>query len=859
MNTAYPLFPVTVITILAYLFTWLFSTWKIFPRKTHRKFWNYLLLITFLVSGLLGMLSVVKVNYKLEIPGYDTLMQWHVAFGIGMVIISFFHLSWHLKYYFTFPEKALSKNQKKDGIKENTSETPFDYAQGDSQTERSRRVFFLTKHFWKNNAEKFRILLILLGVVAVINQVIFIREFISVLSGNELVLGIVMAGWMLLTGWGAFSGRKADFSELTFVRGITMLVTLTVIPAIMTGTLYWLKNMLFPPGTMVSLGMSVVAVFLILFPVCFLSGFLFTAFSTIYSVSKNDNLTGRAYSLESLGSLAGGLIFSLILGRFFNSFQIFGLTTGTVLIAGAFMIENETRFLKLKLILPGIVIPVLIFIFNPDNLIKKMLFPNQEIISNQSTRYGNLVITRQAGQFNVYENNDLQFYTDNMMMNEEAVHFAMIQHKNPRNVLLVSGGISGMIKEINKYNVESITYLEINPEILSRLKHWNDSVLNSPNLHIVKSDIRTFIANSDQKFDVILINLPPPNSLGMNRFYTSEFFRIIKKLCNNETVICTGLPATVNYAEENALEVNSTLRKTLGTYFTNVLVLTGEKNYFLASDQPLTTNISAKIAEKGIPTEYVNQYYIDDELLAARSRTITEQMNKDTQINRDFSPYMFIRQIDHWLSYFGTGYKIIVIIPVVLFFLLFLKMNRITSGLYTGGFTAASLEISLMLAYQIYFGSIYLSTAFFFAVFMGGLAFGSTLKLKTGIDDIKYFYGIQFGLAAFAVLLPLLIKIIALIAGLKLAAQFLFFILVFVLAAAIGFEFLLASKLTDKSYSETSGLNYGTDLAGSAFGAFLTAIVLIPLAGLFLTCLAVAALNILSGSMAYSIRKTSIF
>ena len=173
MNTAYPLFPVTIITILAYFTTWLFSTWDFFPKKSHRKFWNVLLLVTFLVSGLLGMLSVVKVNYKLQIPIYDTLMQWHVAFGIGMVIISFFHLSWHLKYYFTFGRKPIS----------NTN---------------------ITSDIQGNNPEKIRYLLILLGVVTVINQVVFIREFISVLSGNELVLGIVMASWMIITGWGAF-------------------------------------------------------------------------------------------------------------------------------------------------------------------------------------------------------------------------------------------------------------------------------------------------------------------------------------------------------------------------------------------------------------------------------------------------------------------------------------------------------------------------------------------------------------------------------------------------------------------------------------------------------------------------------
>lgn len=630
-------------------------------------------------------------------------------------------------------------------------------------------------------------------------------------------------------------------------------------PVVLIGLLYWLKNMLFPPGTMVGLGASVLAAFLILFPVCFLSGYLFTALSTIYSESKNNNLTGKAYSLESFGSLLGGLIFSLILGRFFNSFQVFAITAAAVFISGAFLIQNEKTFNKLKFILPGIAIPILIFIFNPELTIKKMLFPNQEILGNRSTPYGNLLITRQAGQLNVYENNDLQFYTENMMLNEEAVHFAMVQHKNPHNILLFSGGIAGMIKEIEKYKVDKITYLETNPEIFNRLKEWDETNLNYTNVEIVKSDMRTFIAKSNQKYDVILINLPPPNSLGLNRFYTREFFKLLKKHCNEETVICASLPSTANYAEENALEVNSSLWNTLGISFKNRLILIGEKNYFLASNQPLTSDITERITALGIETEYVNQYYIDDALLSARSQTLTGQLNSSAEINRDFSPYMFIKQISHWLSHFGASYKIIIAAPVLLFLLLFLKMNRVTAGLYTGGFTAASLEITLMLAYQIYFGSLYLATAFFFAVFMAGLAFGSSLHLKSGFQPSKNYYKLQFGLAGFAVILPFLIQITGSFSGWKLPAQFLFFTLVLILATAIGFEFLLASKLKEKKYSETAGINYSTDLAGSAFGAFLTAIVLLPLFGIFYTCFLVAGLNILSGSMAYPIRKTGIF
>ena len=820
MNTAYPLFAVTILTFLIYFITWLFARWEIFSIKWHRKLWNYLLLITFLISGLLGMLSVVKVNYKLNIPGYETYMQWHVSFGIAMVFISIFHFSWHLKYYFSFQKK---KTKQKDS----------------------------TSEFKIGNSLQFRGLLFLLGMAAIINQVVFIREFINVLSGNELVVGIVMAAWMLLTSWGAFQARNADFSSFNIKRGIIMMASLTLFPMILTALLYILKNLMFPPGTIVGIGYSIIAAFILLFPVCFLSGYLFTTFSTLYSELKNTNLAGKSYSIESLGSLAGGILFSIVFGRFFNSFEVFGITTAIIFLSGAWILKSEGN--KWIWIFPGILIPIIIFVFNPDYYIKKMLFPSQEILTNKSTRYGNLVVTSQAGQLNVYENNGLQFYTENTMVNEEAVHFAMVQRSNPKQVLLISGGIAGMIKEIQKYKVDKITYLETNPEIFRSLKKFVEIPSDSGNVEIIKSDIRRYIAKTKSKFDVILINLPAPTSLGLNRFYTEEFFALLKKLCTNETVICTSLPTTANYAEENALDVNSSLWKTLDDFFSNRLLMTGEKNYFLASDAPLTSAITEKITAKNISTDYVNQYYLEDQLLAMRSETLTSQFDNNVPVNRDFYPYLFVKQIGHWLSYFGAKYRLLIIVPVLLFLLFFFRTNHITAGLYTGGFTAASLEVILLLAYQVYFGSIYLTTATFFALFMAGLALGSSLKPITKFTELKSYYLLQFMLALFAFILPFLIQAAGKLT-VTILVQIFFYILIFGLATGIGYEFLLASKLRERGYSETSGENYSTDLLGSAFGAFLTVIVLLPLIGLVYTCFIVAGLNLFSGILAFSKR-----
>ena len=46
-----------------------------------------------------------------------------------------------------------------------------------------------------------------LGFSSLYTQVFLLREFLSIFNGNELVLGIVLANWMLLTGTGAYLGK----------------------------------------------------------------------------------------------------------------------------------------------------------------------------------------------------------------------------------------------------------------------------------------------------------------------------------------------------------------------------------------------------------------------------------------------------------------------------------------------------------------------------------------------------------------------------------------------------------------------------------------------------------------------------
>jgi len=105
----YHLVPIAVVLIILYFITYLLSKNNIITKVAHRRIWNILLFITFLVSGILGIFLVIRINFAIPINLPFNILFWHVEAGIAMTVISFFHTFWHWNYY-----KCIFKKRRKN-------------------------------------------------------------------------------------------------------------------------------------------------------------------------------------------------------------------------------------------------------------------------------------------------------------------------------------------------------------------------------------------------------------------------------------------------------------------------------------------------------------------------------------------------------------------------------------------------------------------------------------------------------------------------------------------------------------------------------------------------------------------------
>ncbi|MFZ1976890.1 MAG: hypothetical protein WAV76_02950, partial [Bacteroidota bacterium] len=478
-----------------------------------------------------------------------------------------------------------------------------------------------------------------LGITSIIVQVILLREFLSIFYGNELVIGIILTEWMILTGIGAFGGKLFGKLKQKNATILIFQIFLGFLPFLTVFCLRWLRNIVFIPGEMIDISRIAYASFVLLLPFCILGGAFFTILVHKSSLRNESNTISRIYSLEALGSVIGGSAFTFIMIYYFSTFQclkyllLFNLGV-------AFFISIRYHYAVLEYSIPVFFFLAAFFFsqFDLDALTKNMLFNGQTILSYNDTPYGQMTVTGQERQKNFFENNVLLFSTDDVVSNEEAVHYAMIQHPRPKCILIVSGNIAGVTHEVLKYNPMRIDYIDINPWLIETEKKFT-SIPNDLRIHIMSGDPRRYIKRTDRRYDVALLNVSDPVNIALNRYSTLEFFQELKSKLNSGAVVSIGFLENVEYYGEKARMLNSILRNTIARCFTNVLIIPGTtKNYFLASDSSLDIHIAAKMQQSNIAADFVNQYYIDDGMLSERSQTMKNGLFQSASLNEDFRP-----------------------------------------------------------------------------------------------------------------------------------------------------------------------------------------------------------------------------
>ena len=241
-------------------------------------------------------------------------------------------------------------------------------------------------------------------------------------------------------------------------------------------------------------------------------------------------------------------------------------------------------------------------------------------------------------------------------------------------------------------------------------------------------------------------------------------------------------------------------------------------------DAGMTVQLNASTNQLLFGNQFVNSYYIDDNLLKERSEYVLKNLRVNAPVNHDFHPVMYRQQLSVWLNQHGLGWPVVLGVVAGVLLLVLLLLNRTGAGLFAAGFTGVSLEVTVMLALQVALGYIFSIAGIVIMLFMAGLALGPWLVRRFFPLPEKRHYILLLCLMALMPLLTLLLTV----------HSSLFTAIVLILAASLvlGMLYPVSVAISPSDALRSASRNYAADLFGSAIGAFLVPVVFLPVMGL---------------------------
>jgi spermidine synthase len=733
--------------------------------------------------------------------------------------------------------------------------------------------------------------LILLGFSSMSSQIVLARELFTVFYGNELSLGFTLAGWLFWIGFGSWGIGRLRASGITHkitVFSLAQILLSLILPLSILAVRFIPRAFRFAPGEIIGFIPMGIITFVLLFPICILSGFLFVLGCEIYKGNSDQaRQIGNVYILEAIGATLGGLFTSLYLIRVFSPLHIMWLLGALNLLSGGLLLSGR----KILLFSTAATLSGYIFLLVSGGIgfINRYSLNKQwrgfEVLASENSVYGNVVVTKREDLYSLFVNGLYDFTLPDELTAERSAHFPLLEHSLPKSALLIGGGVSGQLREVLKHPVEKVDYVELDPLVVDMAKKYlpaNEPLSDSRVTVITNMDGRRFVRTTAEKYDVVMMSLPEPYTAQLNRFYTLEFFTLVKNLLKERGIFSFCLRSGPNYLSEEQVSLYSGLKAALEKVFPEVKVTPGESNYFLASKQKGALSLDwrvlmERLKKRNIQARYMREYYLSNELSLERVDSFEKRLARaqgQSAINRDFHPVAYYYDMALWASQFGGTFRrifgavnsgVIYFGALAIYLLLalpvFFKAIRrkipslgVLTCVATTGFAEITFQIITLLSYQALYGYVYYKLGIILTSYMIGLIAGGWLITKRLNQETNHslFIKTQAAICVYPLVLPLLFWVFS---GLKgnfsfwLGANVIFPFLPIIAGFIGGFQFPLANSIYLKSIKadvgHSAGLTYGLDLFGSCLGAALTLVILAPIIGILQVCILVAGLNLI--------------
>ncbi len=148
--------------------------------------------------------------------------------------------------------------------------------------------------------------------------------------------------------------------------------------------------------------------------------------------------------------------------------------------------------------------------------------------------------TPSFGKILVHDDIVMSTTKDEAVYHEMISHVVLFSHPKPERVLIIGGGDGGTAREVLKHSVVKVCKMvEIDSMVVDSCKkyiEYSQQGLNHPHLDLVIDDGIQFVKQTDEIFDVIIVDSTDPVGPSEDLF-GSDFYRDIKRILAHDGIV----------------------------------------------------------------------------------------------------------------------------------------------------------------------------------------------------------------------------------------------------------------------------------------------------------------------------------
>lgn len=252
------------------------------------------------------------------------------------------------------------------------------------------------------------------------------------------------------------------------------------------------------------------------------------------------------------------------------------------------------------------------FVYEAERILYERRTPHQDLVLFENRTFGRVLMLDGITQVTT---------GDEFAYHEMLAHVPILAHGAVRDVLIVGGGDCGMAEEVLKHpGVERLTQVEIDASVVEfareHFAEMNAPVFADPRFELTIADGMTFVAETERRFDVVIVDSTDPVGPGAVLF-SREFYAGCHRVLRPGGVLVTQNGVPFLQADELVSSIRHfrALFADAACYLTTVpSYVGGQMALGWASDDPAKRLVPAEILQQRFAAARLETRYYTPEV-----------------------------------------------------------------------------------------------------------------------------------------------------------------------------------------------------------------------------------------------------